>query len=70
MVKALLEDTNDSVKINAVQSTVDVAKAVKSPLLLSEAVIPAFKVSCENRFSWRLRFAVAENAALLCPHID
>lgn len=60
MVKGLLEDSNDSVKINAVQSSVLVSKAVNDNALIAEHILPQFKVACENRFSWRLRFAVAE----------
>jgi len=55
-----LEDQNDSVKIHAVQSSIDVAKVVDDSLLIRESIFPSFKASCENRYSWRLRFAVAE----------
>lgn len=68
--KALLEDSNDSVKINAVQSSIDVAKSVDDSYLIKETILPAFKSACENRYSWRLRFAVAENAALLCDYLN
>lgn len=70
MIKFLLDDSNDSVKINAVISSIDVAKAVKDSGLLRENVLPSFKASCENRFSWRLRFTVAEHAAFLASYID
>jgi serine/threonine-protein phosphatase 2A regulatory subunit A len=70
IIKALLEDSNDSVKINAVASSIDVAKSVNDSNLIKETILPSFKTACENRYSWRLRFAVAENAANLCPHIN
>ena len=62
IIKALLEDSNDSVKINAVCSSVDVARSVDDSYLIKETILPSFKAACENRYSWRLRFAVAENA--------
>ena len=70
IIKALLEDSNDSVKIHAVISSIDVAKIVKDSRLLRESIMPAFRESCENRFSWRLRFTVAEHAAFLASCID
>ena len=60
IIKSLLEDQNDSVKIHAVQSSIDAAKAVSDSLLIREAILPSFKTASENRYSWRLRFAVAE----------
>jgi hypothetical protein len=69
IIKALLEDSNDSVKIHAVISSINVAKIVKDSDLLRESILPAFKASCENRFSWRLRFTVAEHAAFLASCI-
>lgn len=70
IIKALLADPNDSVKINAVASSIDVAKSVNDSLLIKETILPAFKDACENRYSWRLRFAVAENAAFLCDYLN
>jgi len=58
------------VKIHAVISSIDVAKVVRESNLLREAVLPSFKTSCENRYSWRLRFTVAEHAAYLASYID
>ena len=40
MVKGLLEDSNDSVKINAVQSSVLVAKAVSDDQLIGDQILP------------------------------
>jgi serine/threonine-protein phosphatase 2A regulatory subunit A len=70
IIKALLEDQNDSVKINAVMSSVSAAKLVKNGSLLRDSIFPAFRNCCENRFSWRLRFAVAEQAAFLASYVD
>lgn len=70
IIKALLEDPNDSVKINAVASSIDVAKSVDDSYLIRETILPAFKAACENRYSWRLRFAVAENAGQLCDYLN
>ena len=70
IIKALLEDPNDSVKINAVASSIKVAESVNDSLLIKQTVMPAFKNACENRYSWRLRFAVAENAAHLCEYLN
>ena len=38
--------------------------------MVQEVILPSLKSSCENRFSWRLRFSVAENAANLCQFIE
>lgn len=70
VLKGLLEDANDSVKINAVAGTIDVAKAVGDATMLADAVFPSFRAACENRFSWRLRFAVAESAAVICSFVS
>jgi len=60
IITELLKDTNDSVKIHSVVSSIDVAKVADDPILIRENIIPAFAASCENRFSWRLRFSIAE----------
>lgn len=36
IIKSLLEDSNDSVKIHAVQSSIDVAKSVQDPVLVKD----------------------------------
>ena len=46
-----------------------VAKAVSSPDLVEKDILSCFKAAASNRYSWRLRFAVAETAALLSPHV-
>ena len=66
----MLEDSNDSVKIHAVISSIDGAKVVQSADQIKEQILPPFKASCENRFAWRLRFAVAEQAAFLSSYLD
>ena len=70
LIKSLLEDNNDSVKIYAVQSSLEVAKAVDDSAMLRECVLPSFKTSASNRYSWRLRFAVAETAAELSKYLE
>jgi len=65
-----LEDQNDSVKIHAVTSSLDVVKVVEDASLVREHILPSFKTSCENRYSWRVRFAVAEQAAFLSSYLD
>jgi hypothetical protein len=47
-----------------------VAKVVEDSLMIRESILPPFKISCENRYSWRLRFAVAEQAAQLCSYVS
>jgi len=42
MTQALLEDQNDSVKIYAVMSSLEVAKIVDDSKLLRDTIIPAF----------------------------
>lgn len=69
IIKVLLEEDNDSVKIHAVQSSIDVAKVVDDSLMIKESILPPFKISCENRYSWRLRFAVAEQASQLASYV-
>lgn len=70
MTRRLLEDQNDSVKIYAVQSSVQVAAAVKDSDVLQESLLPVFRNAGENRYSWRLRFAIAENASSMAEHVD
>ena len=70
IIKSLLEDTNDSVKIHAVVSSIDVARAVQDSLLVRETILPSFKTAASNRHSWRLRFSVGEHAALLSEHLS
>ena len=38
--------------------------------MIRESIFPSFKAACENRYSWRLRFAVAEQAAELCTYVS
>ena len=62
LLAELLKDKNDSVKVHAVQSSVTVAKLLNNPETLSAEIVPALKLAVKNP-SWRLRFAVAENAS-------
>ena len=71
LLKQLLTDDNDSVKIQAVYSAVTVARLLKDSQLLRQEVIPPFKVAVENKMaSWRLRFAVGEIAAQMAEHME
>lgn len=56
-------------KIHAVCSSIDVAHVVNDSQLVRDTIMPAFKSACENRFSWRLRFAVAEQASKIAPFV-
>ena len=69
LLAELLKDKNDSVKVHAVQSSTTVAKLLNNPDLLATNIIPALKQAYKNP-SWRLRFAVAENAAQLSKYLD
>ena len=46
IIKDLLKDANDSVKIHSVTSSIDVAKVADDQLLIRESIIPAFAASC------------------------
>ena len=67
LLRSLLTDDNDSVKIMAVYSTIAVVQKVldgEQQNLVKEEIIPPFKYAVENKMaSWRLRFSVAEIAA-------
>lgn len=76
LLKALLQDDNDSVKIMAVYSTQNVVAKVLSDKgqqqgLVRDEIMPPLKVAVENKMaSWRLRFSVAEVAAGICEYLD
>lgn len=65
MIKELLNDKNDSVKVHAVCSAVNVVKHVKEISKIQEGILPSLKQAYQNKASWRLRFSVAENGALI-----
>lgn len=46
------------------------AKVVDDSDHIRTSILPPFKISCENRFSWRLRFAIAEHAAQICGYVS
>lgn len=65
LLRQMLQDDNDSVKIMAVYSTTTVVKGIKQAQkeVVRQEIIPPFKVAVENKMaSWRLRFSVAEVA--------
>ena len=43
---------------------------MKESKILSETLLPVFRNAAENRYSWRLRFAIAENASSLSQYVD
>ena len=45
LLKALLQDKNDSVKVHAVASAVTVAKHLEDPKLIAENVVPSLKTA-------------------------
>jgi len=63
LLRELLNDKNDSVKVHAVGSSVNVVKYITDVSKISEQIVPALKQAYQNKTSWRLRFAVAESAA-------
>ena len=63
LLKELLTDKNDSVKVHAVQSSVVVCELIDNPETIAQQIVPALKQAYMNKQSWRLRFAVAESAA-------
>ena len=38
--------------------------------MIRETILPSFKSAASNRYSWRLRFAVAEQSALLGDYVS
>lgn len=64
ILKALLVDDNDAVKIQAVYSSVTVVKLLNDSVVAKAEIAPPFRQAVDNKMiSWRLRFAVAETAA-------
>ena len=66
LLKALLQDDNDSVKIMAVYSALPIVRRLLrgQQQLIKEQVVPPLKQAAENKMiTWRLRFSVAEVAA-------
>jgi len=65
LLKDLLNDKNDSVRVHAVSSSVNVVKNVKEISKIQEQILPALKQAYQNKASWRLRFSVAEHGAMI-----
>lgn len=65
LLDILLKDKNDSVKVHAVQASVTISKHLMNPKVITQNLIPPLKQAFSNKQSWRLRFAVAENAAAI-----
>lgn len=49
LLKELLSDKNDSVKVHAVQSAVTVAKLLNDSVLIAKNVIPPLKAAFQNK---------------------
>lgn len=72
LLKALLQDDNDSVKIMAVYSALPIVRRLLrgQQQLIKEQVVPPLKQAAENKMiTWRLRFSVADVAAQICESI-
>ncbi len=70
LLKALLQDVNDSVKIQAVGASSKVANLVKDPETVRAEIVPPLRAAVDNKMvSWRLRFSVAEIAADLAGSV-
>jgi len=63
ILKVLMIDKNDSVKVHAVQSAVTVARLLEDPNAIVTDIVPQLKLAYQNKQAWRLRFSVAENSA-------
>lgn len=71
MLKSLLQDDNDSVKIHAVGATAKVAKIVQDSDIIKQEIVPLLRTAVDNKMvSWRLRFSVAEIAAELAGEVS
>jgi hypothetical protein len=65
-----LKDENDSVKIASVSSSIEVCQQINNADKIVEDILPSYMESIEKKFSWRLRFGIAEKAVLVCPYIS
>ena len=73
LLRSLLQDDNDSVKIMAVYSSTTVVQTLLGGQqhLAREEIMPPLKSAVENKLvSWRLRFSVAEVAAQMSEHLE
>lgn len=73
LLRSLLQDDNDSVKIMSVYSSITVVQKqlVGETELIRRDIMPPFKSAVENKMvSWRLRFSVAEVAAQMCQYLE
>lgn len=70
LLKSLLVDDSDGVKINAVYSSLPVSKLLTDPKVIESELVPIFKsTALEKTSSWRLRFALGEVSAQLAEFI-
>lgn len=71
LLKSLLQDDNDSVKIHAVGATAKVARIVQDSDIVKQEIVPLLRTAVDNKMvSWRLRFSVAEIAAELAGEVS
>lgn len=66
----LLRDDNDSVKIAAVVSSVELVKNIRDQALAADQLLPLFLEISEKKSSWRLRFTVAEKTSEIVSNIN
>jgi hypothetical protein len=71
MLKSLLTDDSDGVKIHAVYSALSVAKLLETQSIVEKELLPIFKATAlEKTTSWRLRFALGEISAQLAEFVS
>lgn len=69
ILKLLMVDKNDSVRVHAVSAAVTVASLLADPQTISTDIVPQLKMAYTNKQAWRLRFAVAEHSAQISKHM-
>lgn len=69
ILKLLMADKNDSVKVHAVESAVTVARLIEDSQVIVTDIVPQLKYAYQNKQAWRLRFAVAENSAKIAKYM-
>ena len=55
--------------MHALQSAVTVAKLLGDSQKIATDILPSIKAANANKQSWRLRFAVAENASQIAKYV-
>lgn len=71
LLKSLLADDSDGVKIHAVYSMYTVAKVIHNKQKIELELLPTIKaMSTDKASTWRLKFAIAETTAKLGEFLD